>query len=111
MRDDGYDIDYYDVNPNFGTLDDFRAFSRRGARTRLRVITELGSITPRIKTRGSRNRDGRPGSRERETCLERYAGETRGSTHHLQDFETFELVGTRSRRRITGTAFIRTSPI
>src|SRR5204863_443392 len=27
MRDDGYDIaDYYDVNPNFGTLDDFRAF-------------------------------------------------------------------------------------
>jgi len=27
MRDDGYDIaDYFDVNPNFGTLDDFRAF-------------------------------------------------------------------------------------
>ena len=27
MRDDGYDIaDYYDVNPNFGTLEDFRAF-------------------------------------------------------------------------------------
>src|SRR5260370_675478 len=27
LRDDGYDIaDYFDVNPNFGTLDDFRAF-------------------------------------------------------------------------------------
>src|SRR6187455_2786003 len=27
LRDDGYDIaNYYDVNPNFGTLDDFRAF-------------------------------------------------------------------------------------
>ena len=27
MRDDGYDIaDYFDVNPNFGTLDNFRAF-------------------------------------------------------------------------------------
>ena len=27
LRDDGYDIaDYYDVNPNYGTLQDFKAF-------------------------------------------------------------------------------------
>src|SRR6187551_339187 len=42
MRDDGYDIaDYYDVNPNFGTLDDFRAFLAAAHERGLRVITEL----------------------------------------------------------------------
>src|SRR5213593_1921154 len=42
LRDDGYDIaDYYDVNPNFGTLDDFRAFLRAAHERGLRVITEL----------------------------------------------------------------------
>ncbi len=42
MRDDGYDIaDYYDVNPNFGTLDDFRAFLDAAHQRGLRVITEL----------------------------------------------------------------------
>src|SRR6476619_2052093 len=42
MRDDGYDIaDYYDVNPNFGTLDDFRAFLSAAHERGLRVITEL----------------------------------------------------------------------
>ncbi len=42
MRDDGYDIaDYFDVNPNFGTLDDFRAFLSAAHERGLRVITEL----------------------------------------------------------------------
>jgi maltose alpha-D-glucosyltransferase/alpha-amylase len=42
MRDDGYDIaDYFDVNPNFGTLDDFRAFLDAAHSRHLRVITEL----------------------------------------------------------------------
>src|SRR4249919_1161627 len=42
MRDDGYDIaDYFDVNPNFGTLDDFRAFLDAAHQRDLRVITEL----------------------------------------------------------------------
>src|SRR3954466_4199069 len=42
MRDDGYDIaDYFDVNPNFGTLDDFRAFLDAAHQRNLRVITEL----------------------------------------------------------------------
>jgi maltose alpha-D-glucosyltransferase/alpha-amylase len=42
LRDDGYDIaDYFDVNPNFGTLDDFRAFLEAAHARNLRVITEL----------------------------------------------------------------------
>jgi maltose alpha-D-glucosyltransferase/alpha-amylase len=42
LRDDGYDIaDYFDVNPKFGTLDDFRAFLDAAHRRNLRVITEL----------------------------------------------------------------------
>jgi len=42
LRDDGYDIaDYFDVNPIFGTLDDFRAFLDAAHERNLRVITEL----------------------------------------------------------------------
>jgi len=42
QRDDGYDIaDYVDVNPNFGTLDDFRALLDAAHARNLRVITEL----------------------------------------------------------------------
>ena len=42
LRDDGYDIaDYFDVNPNYGTLDDFRAFLAAAHERGLRVITEL----------------------------------------------------------------------
>jgi len=42
LRDDGYDIaDYYGVNPNYGTLEDFRAFLAEAHIRGLRVITEL----------------------------------------------------------------------
>src|SRR5213595_1042461 len=42
LRDDGYDIaDYFDVNPNFGTLDDFRSFLDAAHQRNLHVITEL----------------------------------------------------------------------
>ena len=42
QRDDGYDVaDYEDVHPNYGTLDDFRAFLVEAHRRGLRVITEL----------------------------------------------------------------------
>src|SRR6476660_5822691 len=41
MRDDGHDIaNYYDVNPNFGTLDDFRAFLDAAYLLGVRVTTE-----------------------------------------------------------------------
>jgi maltose alpha-D-glucosyltransferase / alpha-amylase len=42
LRDDGYDIaDYFDVNPNYGALDDFRALLDAAHARNLRVITEL----------------------------------------------------------------------
>jgi maltose alpha-D-glucosyltransferase/alpha-amylase len=42
LRDDGYDIsDYTDVNPDMGTLDDFRHFLAEAHARGLRVITEL----------------------------------------------------------------------
>ena len=42
LRDDGYDIaDYTDVNPQYGTLRDFKTFLQEAHRRGLRVITEL----------------------------------------------------------------------
>lgn len=42
LRDDGYDIaDYYNVNPQYGTLEDFKAFLDEAHARGLRVITEL----------------------------------------------------------------------
>lgn len=41
-RDDGYDIaDYGDINPDFGTMKDFKRFIQEAKRRGLRVITEL----------------------------------------------------------------------
>lgn len=41
-KDDGYDIsDYRHVNPDFGTMADFRRFMHEAKRRNLRVITEL----------------------------------------------------------------------
>ncbi|HVT30784.1 MAG TPA: maltose alpha-D-glucosyltransferase, partial [Lacipirellulaceae bacterium] len=42
LKDDGYDIaDYMNVNPQYGTLDDFRAFLDEAHQRELKVITEL----------------------------------------------------------------------
>jgi maltose alpha-D-glucosyltransferase / alpha-amylase len=42
LRDDGYDIsDYVSVHPNYGTLDDFRAFLAAAHQRGIRVIIEL----------------------------------------------------------------------
>src|SRR5438094_1437910 len=68
LRDDGYDIaDYFDVNPNFGTLDDFRAFLDAAHQRNLRVITELvinhtSDQNPWLQ----KSRRAAPGSPERE---------------------------------------------
>ena len=42
LKDDGYDIaDYYNINPDYGTLHDFRDFLKEAHRKGIRVITEL----------------------------------------------------------------------
>jgi maltose alpha-D-glucosyltransferase/alpha-amylase len=42
LRDDGYDIaDYMSVNPDYGTIDDFREFLEEAHRRGIKVITEL----------------------------------------------------------------------
>jgi maltose alpha-D-glucosyltransferase / alpha-amylase len=42
LRDDGYDIaDYYKVNPDYGTVEDFRAFLEAAHARGLRVIVDL----------------------------------------------------------------------
>src|SRR5258707_13365189 len=42
QRDDGYDIaDYRHINPDFGTMQDFRSFMQEAKRRKLRIITEL----------------------------------------------------------------------
>ncbi len=42
LRDDGYDIaDYYNVNPDYGTMEDFEDFLQEAHKRDIRVITEL----------------------------------------------------------------------
>ncbi len=42
MKDDGYDIaDYFKVNPDYGTLDDFKEFLVEAHKRKIRVVTEL----------------------------------------------------------------------
>ncbi len=42
LKDDGYDIaDYYEINPMYGTLNDFKTFLEEAHRRGLRVLTEL----------------------------------------------------------------------
>jgi maltose alpha-D-glucosyltransferase/alpha-amylase len=42
LKDDGYDIaDYYGIHPDFGTLDDFKAFLDAAHARGLRVVTDL----------------------------------------------------------------------
>ncbi len=91
LRDDGYDIaDYYDVNPNFGTLQDFRAFLAAAHGRGLRVISELvinhsSDQNPWFQ----KSRRAAPGSPEREMYVwsdspEKYAD----ARIIFKDFET-----------------------
>ena len=68
LKDDGYDIaDYDDVNPAYGTLQDFRVFLREAHRRGLRVITELViNHTSDQHPWFQRARRARPGSRARD---------------------------------------------
>jgi maltose alpha-D-glucosyltransferase / alpha-amylase len=42
LHDDGYDVaDYYDIHPDYGTLEDFKAFLDAAHERGLRVVTDL----------------------------------------------------------------------
>ena len=91
MRDDGYDIaDYFDVNPNFGTLADFQAFLAAAHERGLRVITELViNHTSDQNPWFQKSRRAAPGSPERDIYVwsdtaERY----KGARIIFKDFET-----------------------
>src|ERR1700716_2172446 len=91
LRDDGYDIaDYYDVNPNYGTLDDFRAFHAASHERGLRVITELViNHTSDHNPWFQKSRRAAPGSPERDLyvwsdTLEKY----KEARIIFKDFET-----------------------
>src|SRR3954467_136924 len=91
MRDDGYDIaDYYDVNPNFGTLDDFRAFLAAAHERGLRVITELViNHTSDQNPWFQKSRRAAPGSPEREMYVWSDTPEKYKETRIIfKDFET-----------------------
>ncbi len=90
LKDDGYDIaDYTDVNPSYGTLQDFRVFLREAHRRGLRVITELViNHTSDQHPWFQRSRRARPGSRARDF----YVWSATGDRYHeariiFKDFE------------------------
>ena len=65
LKDDGYDIaDYTGIHPQYGTLEDFKAFLEAAHERGLRVITELvlnhtSDQHPWFQRRGTRRRAAR----------------------------------------------------
>ena len=91
QRDDGYDIaDYYNVNPSYNTLREFKQFMRAAHRRGLRVITELVlNHTSDQHPWFQRARTAKPGSAHRDFYVwsdstEKY----REARIIFQDFET-----------------------
>ncbi len=115
LKDDGYDIaNYTNVHPAYGTLRDFKTFLREAHSRGLRVITELVlNHTSDQHPWFQRARRAKPGSPvSRFLRVERHAGKIqrqRGSSSKISSRRIGR--GTRWPRRITGTGFIRTSPI
>ena len=114
MRDDGYDIaDYNAVNPDLGTLDEFKTFLDEAHRRNLRVVTELViNHTSDQHPWFQRARRAKPGQQgARLLRVERHARAVPGRAHHLQGLRALQLdLGPRRQRATTGTASTRTSP-
>ena len=114
-RDDGYDIaDYGAINPDFGTMKDFRRFIVEAKRRGLRVITELViNHTSDQHPWFQRARRSDPESSARNWYVwsdtdQKYAGHA----HHLHRHREIELdLGSGSQAVSTGTASSRTSRI
>src|SRR3954449_5354364 len=91
LKDDGYDIaDYMNVNPQYGTLDDFREFLDEARRRELRVITELVmNHTSDQHQWFQRSRHAAPGTRWRDWYVWSYTPDKYGEARVIfQDFES-----------------------
>ncbi len=113
-KDDGYDIaDYRRINPDFGTMRDFRRFMTEAKRRGLRVITELVINHTSDQHRGS-SAHGGPGPIATPATGTSGATPTRNTPAPASFSPTPRNrtgPGTRRRRPITGTGSSRTSPI
>ena len=90
LKDDGYDIaDYMDVNPDYGTIEDFKAFLDEAHERSLKVITELViNHTSDQHAWFRRARRARPGSPERDFYVWSRTPEKYAETRIIfQDFE------------------------
>ena len=93
-RDDGYDIaDYGAINPDFGTMKDFKRFIQEAKKRGLRVITELvvnhTSDQHDWFKRARRSASGL--ERAQLVCLERHRPEISGHADHLHRHREVEL--------------------
>ncbi len=91
MKDDGYDIsDYFNINPDYGTLDDFKEFLNEAHKRKIRVITELVmNHTSDQHEWFKRARKSPPGSPERNFYVWSEAGEEYEDARIIfSDFET-----------------------
>ena len=115
LKDDGYDIaDYFDIHPNYGTLEDFKVFLREAHRHGLRVITEMVlNHTSDQHPWFQRARRAKPGSRWRDFYV--WSDTPHEIQGHPRSFSRMLKPrtgpGTTRRAPTTGTVFSRTSPI
>ena len=115
LRDDGYDIaDYKNINPSYGRMADFKTFVREAHRRDLRIITELIiNHTSDQHPWFQRARRAKPGSPLPQTsmCGAIRTRNSRKPASSLSIRRSRTGHGTRWRRLITGTVFIRINPI
>ena len=111
-RDDGYDIgEYRDVSPDYGTIEEARAFIDAAHERGLRVITELVINHTVTSTPGSR-----PRARRRRAARSATSTSGRTTTSSIPARASSSSTrrsrtgpGTRRRAPISGTASTRTS--
>ena len=113
LRDGGYDIaDFYAIHPDYGTVEDFRAFVEAAHQRGIRVIADL--VVNHTSSDHPWFQEARSSPDSPEARLVRLVGHRRalpGRADHLRRHRAVELdVGPGRRRSTTGTASSRTSP-
>ena len=101
LRDGGYDIaDYYEVHPDYGTIDDVRAFIEAAHERGLRVIADLvmNHTSTEHEWFQARPRGAGRLARARLVRVVRHAAQVRGRADHLHRHRDVELDVGRRRR-------------